>query len=108
MIHHTESLRAAVRDLIAGRPTMPGVNATRETGGGSCANCDEEFAVARIEWGIPRRGLRFCRPCGIRLMRQLSYALDDDRSAGGETAADRYERENRARADRLRPNDSWR
>lgn len=70
MIHHTESLRAAVRDLIAGRPTMAGVDVTREETAEQCANCGEP-AVMAIALGIPRRKVRFCRKCAIRTGRMM-------------------------------------
>ena len=79
MIHHTDSLRAAVRDLLTGRPTMPGVDVTREDGTESCANCGSP-AVMAIALGVPRRKVRFCSPCGIRTGREMLAAADEKRT----------------------------
>lgn len=74
MIGSDRSVRAAVRDLL-GRRTMPGVDVTVENTEG-CANCGEPCVLA-IALGVPRRKVRFCRPCAIRMGRLMLEAAQD-------------------------------
>jgi len=54
---------------------MPGVDVTVENTEG-CANCGEPCVLA-IALGVPRRKVRFCRPCAIRMGRLMLEAAQD-------------------------------